>query len=383
MQRNRTRGAAATHDYSDWKLTVVLPSVQLYKEPVLGKRLVAFGPDWPGYDSFLRGRPVLARFLARFSTPDGRRVRPAVVLARPRGPLPTSEELARFRNSMAVASVCAARRELATEPATRGILHTNYFDFCPFWIKEPHEDVLFVPRVAPVRGSQCEIDVFRGQPLVAAGHPGDNVAARDDLFLSALLKLWRTPMSGRNRERRERIASSLEFAYAAMRLPLTHFGSTAEQEVAMSSWVSAFEVLAFPPHGDVGPRDVTDALKKVPWLHRGLRRKDLLPVGRGANVKRHGKTTKPAVIYLRAYELRCGRLHGEVYGAQTRQPRRRRGWGNLALEVPALFRCYLLWELASLGCATIPTASGLPDNVVAWMEHNDYEKVLLGAKRSA
>lgn len=115
---------------------------------------------------------------------------------------------------------------------------------------------------------------------------------------------------------------------------------------------------------DVTWRDVHKMIKVVPWRDRKLRVKNLKAVGD----KKGGKTTLPVHTYGRLRQTRNAYIHGVPMRKGEYEFRKRKSWGNLFFQAPALYRCVLANALNSRGFGELLAYS---------QKHDLYEKVLL------
>jgi hypothetical protein len=129
-------------------------------------------------------------------------------------------------------------------------------------------------------------------------------------------------------------------------------------------WVSAFEILANPHIVKVKFEDVGAMIKAIPWRDRKLRVKNRAAVGS----KKGEKTTLPVQIYGRLYQTRNAYMHGNALRKGEYEFHKRKRWGNLFFQAPALYRCVLMHTLNSKGFGELLTHS---------QEHDLYERVLL------
>jgi hypothetical protein len=153
-------------------------------------------------------------------------------------------------------------------------------------------------------------------------------------------------------------------AYYAMRNPFLILGGQPDFGVQMSMWVSAFEILANPHIVKVKFEDVGAMIKAIPWRDRKLRVKNRAAVGS----KKGEKTTLPVQIYGRLYQTRNAYMHGNALRKGEYEFHKRKRWGNLFFQAPALYRCVLMHTLNSKGFGELLTHS---------QEHDLYERVLL------
>ncbi len=343
------------------KYVVAIPSVDLPGYVGIDDLLMLGSRD-PRYRALKKANPVLSKYLSSFRTPLKKKVNPTIIVRDESLPKVDARHLCAFRNAVAVSAVVHSRAKSCPPSTTQGFFCTDLFDFHPVSVSSDGTDLF---GKTPFEQSWwLNAQNFAGQTTLAVIRPEAVRPSFDNEFMMALLDL--VEMNCRTRTMRDfqnRIVRSLEMAYHALRSPFTTLGEPVDFGVQTAMWVSAFEILANPRGEDVHFSDVSALIKQVPWRARKLRVKD-----RASATGPKGVTTLPVQIYGRLYRTRNAYIHGSVLRPGEYEYRRRRGWGSLFFQVPALYRCVLMNMLNEKGIGKSPADS---------VEHRAYERVLL------
>lgn len=346
---------------------ITIPSIDIEGHASAGD-LMLLGSKDSRYQSLLRGKGVLPKYLKAFRTHFGRKVLPSIIVTtRKEGKIP-AEEIAAFRNAIAVSAVVYSRCKSCLYASPTGYYCTDLFDFHPVSVSSDGDDLSI--RTAHEIGAWEDVAKFRGGTTLAVVHPETIRPTSDDEFTLLLLNL----IEKQSRKQhdlmfRNRVFRSLEMAYYALRAPFMNLGSQTDFGVAVSLWVSAFETLANPHTRNVSFSHVSTMIKAVCWKDRRLRVKRHAKIGEDFGRKlTKEKTTLPVQVYGRLYYTRHMYLHGNPVPKGQYEFARRKGWGSLHFQVPALYRCALRRLLVSEG---IRVEKAVAD------ECRSYERVLL------
>jgi hypothetical protein len=339
-----------------FKYVMTIPSVDI-KGFIAIEDLVLIGSEDSRYAQLQSENPVMAKYLAAFRSPAGTQVRPSVVIRDASLPKVDARRLCSFRNAIAVSCVLRFRMEHYTINGTMGVYCTDLFDFYPVSVSSDGTDL--IGQTIFERSGWMQVDGFAGSTSSSVIHPQHVRVVPDEWLMIWLLNL----LEKKHRRRTDvefsnRIFRSIELAYHALRSPVANLGAQGDFGVALSLWVSAFEALAYPPMGDVHYSHVSSLISGVPWESRSLRRKTC------ANVSRERKPQKirkrislPVQVYARLYYNRNKCAHGHPLPKERYEFVRRKDWGNLWFQVPALYRCVLCHVLTANAASTRPGCS--------------------------
>jgi len=340
---------------------MTIPSVDIIKFAAIDD-LILLGSTDKRYEDLKAQNPVLKQYLDSFRTPFGRKVNPSVIVRNERLPKVDASHLCAFRNAIAIAGVVYSRALSFTQNQNTGFLCTDIFDFHPVSVSSDGTEL--IAKTPFELSAWCDVKKFVGQTTLAVIHPEYIRPALDEGFALALLDAVEKRTRTRDEQMfKTRLARSMEMAFHALRSPFANLGEPVDFGVQMGLWVSAFEILANPHTTRVEFSDVSAMIKAVPWRHRKLRLKNRAAVGTQGK-----KTTLPVQVYGRLYRTRNAYMHGNRMHRGEYEFAKRKGWGNLFFQAPALYRCVMMNALNSRGFGKSLTVS---------QEHALYERVLL------
>jgi hypothetical protein len=250
------------------KYVITLPSIDISSSVEISD-LILVGLNDSRYKEARKSSPNLSAYLDRFKTPFGSKLKPSIVLRYDSLPKINSEILSSFRNAIAVSSVIESRVMSYKFHRTTGCYTSEIFEFYPIQLSSDENDLITI--TAMEKGIDA-IKAFNGQSSPAVIYPNNLDFTYDKILMNSLL----TFLDGDFRTKDERIFQtsvnqSLQFAFYALSTPFSYLGLKIDYGVAISLWVSAFETLAHPVHGDVNSEYVRQLLKKVPWHSNKLR----------------------------------------------------------------------------------------------------------------
>ena len=361
-----------------WTFAIAIPGVKIPRR-IEAREMAALPPDDSDYRVVASSEPGLSDYLSRFTTAFGVQLRPTIIVTDGDAGRPPGDDLSGFRNLLALSAIIEARRKHHQSRWSQGTVFSEVFDFSPVF---PWTDGVSVGIRSPVTEGVHRLVDFAGQPAPILPYPQNLSCSFDDVLLDGLLKIWASRFSRRQGSRR-RILRSIELACNAMRAPYSNLESVQDWGLVTSLWVSAFETLARPPVGDVRFEHVADMIKRVHWCCRSLRRRSVRAI------KKHGMTTRPVQVYGRLYRVRNAFLHGDRIPADRIEQRRHSTWGDLAIQVPMLFRAIVLLSLSDAGLFNFPQKVSYDDIFSSGRrqdraitaarrgsEHMDYERPL-------
>lgn len=327
--------------------------------------LILLGSTDPRYTKLKNAVPNLAKYIDSFKTPFGQKLNPSIVVRDENLPKVDSIHLSAFRNAIAVSGVIYSRIQSCLSNSSRGFTCSDLFDFYPISLSSGSND-LSVKTFSTI--GIDSLDRFQqGQATAVEPYPHTIQQLFDDELMLALLNIIETkPKETLHKKRKTKITRSLEMGYYALRSPFAHLGSETDYGVGISCWVAAFEILANPHNKKVTFREVSNLIKNVVWQSAKLRQKRYTPVYKHTK-KPKQKTTLPVQIYGRLYQTRNMYIHGDPIPSGQFEFRRRKNWGNLFFQVPALYRSVLL-HFALNGSA--------PSHTQHRFYQRDYERVL-------
>lgn len=346
------------------KYVMTIPSVDFAKHVTIND-LILLGSSDKRYKDLKAKNPVLRQYLDSFRTPFGRKVNPSIIVRDERLAKVDASHLCAFRNAIAIACVVGSRVCSCIQNQSTGFFCTDLFDFHPVSVSNDGTDL--IARTPFENSAWCNTNDFTGQTTLAVIYPENIQPAFDGELLLALLNfVERKPRTRDEKSFKTRLVRSIEMAFYALKSPFANLGEPVDFGVQTGLWVSAFEILANPHISRVSFRDVSTMIKRLPWRDKKLRVKNRAAVGAYKGKKK--KTTVPVQIYGRLYQTRNAYMHGNAMCKGEYEFRKRKRWGNLFFQAPALYRCVIMHYLNSRGFGKLLTAS---------QEHILYEQVLI------
>ena len=344
------------------KYVMTIPSVDILDSVAIND-LMLLGSNDKRYKDLKAQNPILKQYMDSFRTPFGRRINPSIIVCDECLSKVDASHLCAFRNAIAIAGVVGSRAYSCAQGQVPVFFCTDLFDFCPVSVSSDGTDL--VARTAFESSAWCSVSDFSGQTTPAVIFPENIQRAWDDKLMLALLDvIEKKAYTLDEKSFKTRVVRSMEMAYYAMRSPFVTLGERSDFGVQMGLWVSAFEVLANPHIARVDFRHVGAMIKAVPWKDKKLRVKSRASVG----ARKGERTVLPVQIYGRLYKTRNIYMHGSKMSEGVYEPGKRKGWGNLFFQVPALYRCVIMHALNSKGFGELLKNS---------REHALYEQVLL------
>lgn len=344
------------------KYVMTIPSVDYFKYVAIDD-LILLGSGDDRYQDLKARNPVLKQYLDSFGTPFGKKVNPSIIVRDERLPKVDASHLCAFRNAISIACVVGSRAHSCMRNQSTGFFCTDLFDFHPVSVSSDGTDLI---AKTPFENSFCcNVKDFRGQTTLAVIYPENIQAALDEEFLRALLDVVEKKTHTQDEQSfTTRLVRSMEMAFHALKSPFGNLGEPVDFGIQMGLWVCAFEIIANPHNKVVKFADVSTMIKAVPWRNGKLRVKNRAAVG----AQRGKKTTLPVQIYGRLYQTRNAYMHGNAMRKGEYEYRKRKRWGNLFFQVPALYRCILMHAL---------NCGGFGNPLSSSQEHALYERVLL------
>jgi len=344
------------------RYVITVPSVDLPGFVAI-KGFVLLGSSDKRYQDLKEQNPVLKQYLDSFRTSFGRKVNPSIIVCDKNLPKVDASHLCAFRNAVAIAAVINSRTKSCIRNRPMGYYCTDLFDFHPVSVSSDETDL--VGKTPFEISAWCNVNDFAGQTTPAVISPQNICPTFDRELIQALSDVVEKKARTLDEKSfKNRVIRSMEMAYYAMRSPFVTLGEPSDFGVQISLWVSAFEILANPHNAKVKFSDVSTMIKVVPWRDRKLRVKNRAAVG----AKKGEKTILPVQIYGRLYQTRNAYMHGNAMRKKEYELRKRKEWGKLFFQTPALYRCILMNALNSRGFGELLANS---------QEHALYERVLL------
>ncbi len=347
------------------KYVMTIPSVDFAKHVTIND-LILLGSSDKRYKDLKANNPVLKQYLDSFRTPFGRKVNPSIIVRDERLAKVDASHLCAFRNAIAIACVVGSRICSCIQNQSTGFFCTDLFDFHPVSVSSDGTDL--IAKTPFENSAWCNVKNFVGQTTLAVIYPENIQPAFDEKIMLALLDVIEKKARTRDEQSfKTRVIRSIEMAFYALKSPFANLGEPVDFGLQTSLWVSAFEILANPHIAKVKFSDVSTMIKLVPWRDKKLRVKNRAAV----SAYKGKKTTLPVQIYGRLYQTRNAYMHGNAMGKREYEFRKRKGWGNLFFQTPALYRCVLMYVLNSKGFGKPLKCS---------KEHDLYEQVLLSKR---
>ena len=346
------------------KYVITIPSVDLLNYVAIDD-LVLLGSTDRRYQDLKEHNPVLKQYLDSFRTPFVKKVNPSIIVRDESLEKVEPSHLCAFRKAIAISSVISSRI-LSYNQTNTGFYCTDLFDFYPVSVSSDGTDL--IARTAFEDSICCGVNNFSGQTTSSVIHPENIEPAIDDKLMLALLDVIEKKARTLEEKRfKNRVTRTMEMVFYALRSPFVVLGEPTDFGVQMSLWVSTFEILANPHGTDVKFSDVSAIIKAVPWRDKKLRiRNHASPTQRGK------QTTLPVQIYGRLYRTRNTYIHGNILRKGEYEFHKRKEWGNLFFQVPALYRCVLMHRLNLQGIGSL---------IQNTQEHDLYDKVLLSKEQ--
>lgn len=344
------------------KYVMTIPSVDFPGYAEIND-LILLGSGDRRYKDLKARNPVLKQYLDSFRTPFGKEVNPSIIVRDKSLPKVDASHLCAFRNAIAIGGVIGSRAMSCIQNQTTGYYCTDLFDFHPVSVSSDGKDL--IGKTPFETSGWLQVDNFVGQTTLSVIHP-ELIRAADDkeLVLALLDVVEKKTRTSDEQSFKTQVVRSMQMVFYALRSPLANLGEPVDFGVQTALWVSAFEILANSHTARVGYKDVNKMIRSVPWKNKKLRVKNRAGVG----PLKGKKTTLPVQIYGRLYQTRNAYIHGNAMRKGEYEFRKRKGWGNLFFQAPALYRCVLMCELNSNGFGELLTRSN---------EHALYEQVLL------
>lgn len=312
---------------ADWEVVYVLanlaPSVDRWITPseersndllrrgmTLSSDSMAIAPVGdPRVVAAAHANPVVRRLLDVFVDVNGKRLQPAVLIARTQSPvLPEQDAVVAFRNCIALSVIFRSRASWLRDRGAAVVGYSDYFDFHPLL---PGRRGLVVDSPA-VMAYVSEGARYKAMPSPYVS-PSSPTSLWYDSFLYYTLGLeWRrhfeTPTDrdafGRG------LFRSLEIAYIASAVPTRHRGSMHEWGLQVAHWISAAEILVNALEGHANEERALSLLGEYDWNEY---RPSLRDANRSVHVGRSRTTQSVNVVqhaYDALYRLRNSFLHG-------------------------------------------------------------------------
>jgi len=305
--------------------------------------LILLGSSDERYQDLKKQNPVLKQYLDSFRTPFGKKVNPSIIVRDENLPKVDVSHLCAFRNAIAIAAVVGSRICSYIHNESQGFYCTDLFDFHPVSVSSDETDLIV--RTPFENSFCCNVNDFTGQTTSAVIYPENIQPAVDEKFMLALLNVVEKKTRTHDEQSfKTRVVRSMEMAYYAMRSPFVTLGERSDFGVQMVLWVSAFEILANPHNTNVNSRNVSAMIKAVLWRDKKLRVKNRVDVD-AKKAKKGEKITLPVQICRRLYQTRHAYIHGNAMRKEEYEFHKRKGWGNLFFQAPALYRCVLMHVL--------------------------------------
>ena len=325
------------------KYVMTIPSVDFPGYAAIND-LMLFGSGDPRYKDLKAQSPVLKKYLDSFRTPFGKKVNPSIIVRDQSLAKVDAPQLCAFRNAIAIGGVIGSRVMSCIQNETTGYYCSDLFDFHPVSVSSDGKDL--IGKTPFETSGWLQVDNFVGQTTLTVIHPEMIRPANDKELVLALLDVVEKKTRTSEEQRfKTRVVRSMEMVFYALKSPFANLGEPVDFGVQIALWVSAFEILANPHNARVGYKDVNKMIRSVPWENNKLRVKNRAGVG----PLKGKRTTLPVQIYGRLYKTRNAYIHGNAMRKGEYEFRKRKGWGSLFFQAPALYRCFLIYLLNSKG----------------------------------
>jgi hypothetical protein len=208
--------------------------------------------------------PKVARLLDVFVDVTGKKLHPAVLIAREHSPFTWEQDaIVAFRNCVAISVVLRYRAHWLRDKGSMDVGWSDYFDFHPLRVGT-HGLVSDSPALTAIVTATGKYQAMPS-PFVSATTPTS--LWRDGFLYHTLSLEWRRfyekPVDRTTYGRG--LFRSLEIAYVASAAPNKHGGSVYEWGVQVALWVSAIEVLVSALHGGANERLSVELLGEYDW----------------------------------------------------------------------------------------------------------------------
>jgi len=354
-----------------WKLLLAIPGItKIESVDTSDLSLVSYRDE--RYKQIIDRNINLGRFLNSFHDCFGGEILPSIIitdtLQRPVDP----SILTNFRNIIAIPSVIRSRMHNYRIRRMHYVPFTDHFEFC--FVTPSIRNCNKVSYTTAAEGGIRLLKDFSCNPSLSIIRPQLFKIKLDSVLTNALIRLFDDRRRLRDiREFKEKIFRSLELLFYACRSPSANLGSKYDFGFIVSLWVSAFEILCHPLDRNVHYGHVERLIDDIPWINPLLRRKKYKRVDKTYGKKRtnHDLCSLPNQIYSRLRKTRNNVLHGDPL-RESIEPIRRKNWGHLIIQIPALYRCLLLNELVKRDYGEYPDEDS--DFREHWENCDYYEK---------
>ena len=292
-----------------WEFAYLLPHAALEK-PVENGHLALVPPSDGRLLALSNKHKTVRKLTSKFKDQFGRKVEPSALLIRADAPKSAYDFYAvvSFRNIVAISSIIDAWGFQLAGGSAGYPLWSDYFDFYPFSPMKDYEDLA---AQSPASWEVNKPDKLSGQ---RAPHLPSNSRLSfgvDKAVLQACLGQWEKRFIKREQAwNTTKLFRSLEVAAQASRMPAvgTRTPTIHDAGIAVSLWVSAFEILCHPRRGEANLDRVVRLLEDVDYREPKLKAKWYVHKSRSGNVL--GRINYVQKLYTELYRARCDFFHG-------------------------------------------------------------------------
>jgi len=241
-----------------WRPIAILPNI-VVTDSIENDQIVITVAGDPRVQALAEQKPILAKFLRKFSDTHGNDIVPSVILWAYDQTItskPELEAIRNFRDAVAISHIAFSHsRILSGAKVVPGVLWANYFSLYPWMLALDETTIVCdTPAMLGIHG----LSSFKGQSSPELSQQSLTRHECDRPLLDALQRRWVAAWSGGEKAWSDiALFRSLNMAYWASAMPAGSEAATFyDVGRSIALWVSAFEILSHPGHND------TTSLKK-------------------------------------------------------------------------------------------------------------------------
>lgn len=315
---------------TQWHLIGVLPNVDIV-QPIEGRRLALVAPNDQRVVDLQRRYQAAETFLNRFEDAHGVKHRPTVLLGNRKNKGYTSQEIAGFRDLVALSVIPYNRALQMVPPRGSRILFSDSFSIYPWSLDEKYE---YLISSTLAQTALHLVEEFTGQLSPELPHMRIDGSGPDTPLLEQLLQNWdRRFLDSKPTWKSTALFRSLNMANQAARMPGMSDATLYDVGRAIVLWVSAFEILVHPGKGRSSLKCVIKALEENKWvLPKSAHRRYKVP-------PMEDRVTHASWLYYNLYRVRNDFVHGNPISLRTL--RLKKSGVSLYLYASPLYRVLL------------------------------------------
>lgn len=323
---------------ADWMLIAAMPNIS-FQFTVESDYVAIVGENDDRYKAIATSTGPSSAILTKFSDAFGVPKSPSALLINKDAPkhLFASHPLIAFRNAAVLPELFTNRAMslVRNSGAFGSPTWSDSFDLYPW--KPSKDDDGFINANPSLLGWHSDVPSFNPQTSELVS-PTEIYSENDKRLRESLLREWRFRFQkNRTTFKATQLFRSLEVAYAASRVPNANEASFHDYGIALSLWVSAFEILSYKRGKGSGLSTVIEMLDRATWESDELSKKKYV-------IKVANKDTDANLaqkLYAQLNNVRNDYMHGNPIRQKKlvcfQNPRR----AGLIYVAPLLYRVAL------------------------------------------